>query len=170
MNRFLLLIIMVLALFSSCHTQEKVIYFQDMHNRESFSTQTIEAMKLQPGDKVSIIVSSAATPDQAVRYNLVVAQQQVGSATARQNNQVALYTIDEHGDEAIWLPNGSMVARNTTTLDMLNNLKSIKKNTRGGAKETGAVVTNNNKFVFNVNGTDETLQELKRELEKLGIV
>ena len=98
MNRFLLLIIMVLALFSSCHTQEKVIYFQDMHNRESFSTQTIEAMKLQPGDKVSIIVSSAATPDQAVRYNLVVAQQQVGSATARQNNQVALYTIDEHGE------------------------------------------------------------------------
>lgn len=63
-----------------------------------------------------------------------------------------------------------MVARNTTTLDMLNNLKSIKKNTRGGAKEAGAVVTNNNKFVFNVNGTDETLQELKRELEKLGIV
>ena len=45
-----------------------------------------------------------------------------------------------------------------------------KKNTRGGAKEAGAVVTNNNKFVFNVTGTDETLQELKRELEKLGIV
>ena len=85
----------------------------------------------------------------------------------RYNNMT---TTDEHGDEAIWLPNGSMIARNTTTLDMLNNLKSIKKNTRGGAKETGAVVTNNNHFVFNVTGTDETLQELKRELEKLGIV
>ena len=85
----------------------------------------------------------------------------------RYNNMT---TTDEHGDEAIWLPNGSMVARNTTTLDMLNNLKSIKKNTRGGTKETGTVVTNNNNFVFNVNGTDETLQELKRELEKLGIV
>lgn len=98
MNRFLLLITMALILFSSCHTQEKVIYFQDVQNGESFSTQSVEAMKLQPGDKVSIIVSSAATPDQAVRYNLVVAQQQVGSATARQNNQVALYTIDEHGE------------------------------------------------------------------------
>ena len=85
----------------------------------------------------------------------------------RYNNMT---TTDEHGDEAIWLPNGSMIARNTTTRDMLGNLKSIKKNTRGGAKETGTVVTNNNKFVFNVNGTDETLQELKRELEKLGIV
>ena len=85
----------------------------------------------------------------------------------RYNNMT---TTDEHGDEAIWLPNGSMIARNTTTRDMLGNLKSIKKNTRGGAKETGTVVTNNNNFVFNVNGTDETLQELKRELEKLGIV
>ena len=85
----------------------------------------------------------------------------------RYNNMT---TTDEHGDEAIWLPNGSMIARNTTTRDMLGNLKSIKKNTRGGAKETGTVVTNNNKFVFNVTGTDETLQELKRELEKLGIV
>ena len=94
----------------------------------------------------------------------------VGTNNFQTQGGGGMTSIDEHGDEAIWLPNGSMVARNTTTLDMLNNLKSIKKNTRGGAKEAGAVVTNNNKFVFNVNGTDETLQELKRELEKLGIV
>jgi len=94
----------------------------------------------------------------------------VGTNNFQAQGGGGMTTIDEHGDEAIWLPNGSMVARNTTTLDMLNNLKSIKKNTRGGTKETGAVVTNNNHFVFNVTGTDETLQELKRELEKLGIV
>ena len=94
----------------------------------------------------------------------------VGTNNFQAQGGGGMTAIDEHGDEAIWLPNGSMVARNTTTLDMLNNLKSIKKNTRGGAKETGTVVTNNNHFVFNVNGTDETLQELKRELEKLGIV
>ena len=94
----------------------------------------------------------------------------VGTNNFQAQGGGGMTAIDEHGDEAIWLPNGSMVARNTTTLDMLNNLKSIKKNTRSGTKETGTVVTNNNKFVFNVNGTDETLQELKRELEKLGIV
>ena len=94
----------------------------------------------------------------------------VGTNNVQAQGGGGMTAIDEHGDEAIWLPNGSMVARNTTTLDMLNNLKSIKKNTRGGTKETGTVVTNNNKFVFNVTGTDETLQELKRELEKLGIV
>ena len=94
----------------------------------------------------------------------------VGTNNFQAQGGGGMTTIDEHGDEAIWLPNGSMVARNTTTLDMLNNLKSIKKNTRSGTKETGTVVTNNNHFVFNVSGNDETLNELKNELEKLGIV
>ena len=100
----------------------------------------------------------------------VKVEKAVGTNNFQAQGGGGMTTIDEHGDEAIWLPNESMVARNTTTLDMLNNLKSIKKNTRGGAKETGMIVKNNNHFVFNINGTDEMLQELKRELEKLGIV
>ena len=94
----------------------------------------------------------------------------VGTNNFQAQGGGGMTAIDEHGDEAIWLPNGSMVARNTTTNDMLNNLKSIKANTRGGLKDSGTVVTNNNHFVFNVNGNDETLNELKNELEKLGIV
>ena len=94
----------------------------------------------------------------------------VGTNNFQAQGGGGMTTIDEHGDEAIWLPNGSMIARNTTTNDMLNNLKSIKANTRGGLKDSGTVVTNNNHFVFNVSGNDETLNELKNELEKLGIV
>ena len=94
----------------------------------------------------------------------------VGTNNFQAQGSGGMTTIDEHGDEAIWLPNGSMIARNTTTNDMLNNLKSIKANTRGGLKDSGTVVTNNNHFVFNVSGNDETLNELKNELEKLGIV
>ena len=94
----------------------------------------------------------------------------VGTNNFQAQGGGGMTTIDEHGDEAIWLPNGSMVARNTTTNDMLNNLKSIKANTRGGLKDSETVVTNNNHFVFNVSGNDETLNELKNELEKLGIV
>lgn len=97
----------------------------------------------------------------------VKVEKAVGTNNFQAQGGGGMTTIDEHGDEAIWLPNESMVARNTTTLDMLNNLKSIKKNTRGDAKETGMIVKNNNHFVFNINGTDEMLQELKRELEKL---
>lgn len=94
----------------------------------------------------------------------------VGTNNFQAQGGGGMTAIDEHGDEAIWLPNGSMVARNTTTNDMLNNLKSIKANTRGRLKESETVVTNNNHFVFNVSGNDETLNELKNELEKLGIV
>ena len=94
----------------------------------------------------------------------------VGTNNFQAQGGGGMTAIDEHGDEAIWLPNGSMVARNTTTNDMLNNLKSIKANTRGGLKDSGTAVTNNNHFVFNVSGNDETLNELKNELEKLGIV
>ena len=101
---------------------------------------------------------------------IVTGKHAVGTNNFQAQGGGGMTTIDEHGDEAIWLPNGSMVARNTTTLDMLNNLKSIKANTRGGLKDSGTVVTNNNHFVFNVSGNDETLNELKNELEKLGIV
>ena len=101
---------------------------------------------------------------------IVTGKHAVGTNNFQAQGGGGMTTIDEHGDEAIWLPNGSMVARNTTTNDMLNNLKSIKANTRGGLKDSGTVVTNNNHFVFNVNGNDETLNELKNELEKLGIV
>ena len=101
---------------------------------------------------------------------IVTGKHAVGTNNFQAQSGGGMTTIDEHGDEAIWLPNGSMVARNTTTNDMLNNLKSIKANTRGGLKDSGTVVTNNNHFVFNVSGNDETLNELKNELEKLGIV
>ena len=101
---------------------------------------------------------------------IVTGKHAVGTNNFQAQGGGGMTTIDEHGDEAIWLPNGSMVARNTTTNDMLNNLKSIKANTRGGLKDSGTVVTNNNHFVFNVSGNDETLNELKNELEKLGIV
>ena len=118
-------------------------------------------------------IGSAFTP-QPLTYQSAslgnLGHKAVGTNNFQAQGGGGMTTIDEHGDEAIWLPNGSMVARNTTTNDMLNNLKSIKANTRGGLKDSGTVVTNNNHFVFNVNGNDETLNELKNELEKLGIV
>lgn len=101
---------------------------------------------------------------------IITGKHAVGTNNFQVQGGGGMTTIDEHGDEAIWLPNGSMIARNTTTNDMLNNLKSIKANTRSGLKDSGTVVTNNNHFVFNVSGNDETLNELKNELEKLGIV
>lgn len=100
MKKILPLLAAVAFVLCGCHSAEKVIYFQDIASGETLPTRVIEAMKLQPGDKVSILVSSAATPDIAVRYNLVLAQNYVGTSSGRSSsqNQVAVYTIDENGD------------------------------------------------------------------------
>ena len=78
-------------------------------------------------------------------------------------------TVDEQGDEAIWLPNGSMVARNTTTRDILNTAKAIRNNTRGGV-QGGKTIVNHNTFYIKANDSKGASHEIINELEKLGIV
>lgn len=93
---FLALGLMVL---SSCNSSEKLLYFQDLQSGESLSTQAIEPLKFKPNDKLSIIVSSAATPEVAMNYNLAVAQRNIGAASSTSSsNGVGIYTVDEHGD------------------------------------------------------------------------
>lgn len=88
-----------MLLFCGCHSAEKVIYFQDIASGEALPTRAIEPLKLQNGDRVSIIVSSGATPEAAMRYNLVLAQQSVGTVgRSSSQNYVSVYTIDENGD------------------------------------------------------------------------
>lgn len=77
-------------------------------------------------------------------------------------------TVDEQGDEAIWLPNGSMVARNTTTRDILNTAKAIRNNTRGGV-QSGKTIVNHNTFYIKANDSKGVSHEIINELEKLGV-
>ena len=78
-------------------------------------------------------------------------------------------TVDEQGDEAIWLPNGSMIARNTTTRDILNTAKAIRNNTRGGI-QGGKTIVNHNTIYVKANDSKGAAHEIINELEKLGIV
>lgn len=78
-------------------------------------------------------------------------------------------TVDEQGDEAIWLPNGSMVARNTTTRDILNTAKAIRNNTRGGV-QGGKTIVNHNTIYVKANDSKGAANEIINELEKLGKV
>jgi len=91
----------MLLLFASCHSSEKVIYFQDLQSGESLPTQPVRTLTLQNGDKVGIIVSSAATPQVAARYNLAFTQYQVGTPTGGSQAYTTVYTIDENGDVTI---------------------------------------------------------------------
>ncbi len=98
MKKILPILVAAALVLCGCHSAEKVIYFQDIASGESLPTRVIEPLKLQCGDRVSIVVSSAATPEIASRYNLTLAQNTVGTASRSNNQYVSVYTIDENGD------------------------------------------------------------------------
>ncbi|MBQ5826794.1 MAG: polysaccharide biosynthesis/export family protein, partial [Bacteroidaceae bacterium] len=97
MKRFLLLIATVALLFSSCKTHEKILYLQDVTAGDIVPTQALTPLKYMPGDKMSVIVTSSATPQLAVQFNLPVVTMQAGSTNRSYSNQIAYYTVDEYG-------------------------------------------------------------------------
>lgn len=95
MKKNILLIFFALLAITSCSTQKKVVYFQDMtEDGQTYSVAPISTLKLMNGDKVSIVVTSAATPDLALRYNLLLGSQVTSNTNNQENYR---YTIDENG-------------------------------------------------------------------------
>ena len=70
MKKNLILFLIAMLTIASCKTRERIVYFQDIVPNENIATQSTTALKLVPGDKVGVIVTSAATPELAARYNL----------------------------------------------------------------------------------------------------
>lgn len=97
MKKILLPLLTILLAFASCKTSEKILYLQDLQTGDNFKVQAEKALDLQPGDKLSIIVTSSATPKLAQQFNLPIVTIQAGSVNTSSSNQVALYTIDESG-------------------------------------------------------------------------
>ena len=97
MNKFIGVIAVALLVLSSCKTREKVLYFQNMENIDVVPVQKIQPLTYVPGDKLSVIVTSSATPTLAQQFNLPIVTTQAGSASLSYNNQIALYTVDENG-------------------------------------------------------------------------
>ena len=98
MNRFFLVLVAVLLTLSSCKTREKILYFQDIENGSVIPTQAIQPLTFQPGDKLTVVVTSSATPQLAVQFNLPMVSIQAGTtSTSIGSQQMAVYTIDENG-------------------------------------------------------------------------
>ena len=95
MKKNLILILITLVALASCKTREKVVYLQDLNDSTTVPTQPIVTLKLQPGDKVGVIVTSAATPELATRYNLTTGTYTSSSSANYDNFR---YSIDENGD------------------------------------------------------------------------
>lgn len=87
-----------LLLLNSCETP-KLGYFQGVEPGQKFELSTPAFVTLQPGDKLSILVSSK-DPNLAYLFNLpIVGHYRTSSSDQTLNsNQVACYTIDQNGD------------------------------------------------------------------------
>ena len=95
MKKIPLLLALVALAFTSCNTKEKVVYFQDLSATEVIATQSIDYLTFQPGDRMTIVVTSSLTPDAAVSFNLPIVTMQAGSITGQNySNQMSYYTVE----------------------------------------------------------------------------
>ena len=95
MKSKILTYLFAVLVLSSCKTRENVVYLQDTTPNESVKTQVMQALKLVPGDKIGIIVTSSTTPELAARYNLSPG---TTATSSTQNADNLRYTIDENGN------------------------------------------------------------------------
>ena len=94
MKKNLVLLFMALLAIASCKTPTDVEYMQDVAADTIIQTQQIKTLKLVAGDKIGVTVTSAATPELAVRYNL-----STGTNTSSTTNADNMrYTVDENGN------------------------------------------------------------------------
>lgn len=89
----------------SCSTPKNITYFQDVTNGESLQPEKVYDIRVQPDDKLSIIVNTQ-DPTLSAQFNLVQTQNRLMSfnkvgetnATYSGESRTAFYTVDSEGD------------------------------------------------------------------------
>lgn len=89
--------------FVSCKSYLSVPYFQDLQDPSHLPVLNVgnEALKVYPGDKLNIVVSSAQTPDMAIKFNLPLQSQRIGALSESgggSSYSTMPYLIDTKGD------------------------------------------------------------------------
>ena len=128
MKKLSILLSLVVLAFTSCHTKEKVVYFQDILNAESIQTQAVENLEFKTGDRMTIVVTSSLTPDAAVSFNLPIVTMQAGSITGQNySNQMSYYTVEPDG--TIDFPGvGKIIAAGRTRFELTTEIQnSLRK-------------------------------------------
>lgn len=93
MKKTIFLLLLSALAITSCKTPEDIEYFQNTQPDSIIATQAIKTLKLVPGDKIGVTVTSANTPELAARYNLTSGN----SSSSTTNADNMRYTIDENG-------------------------------------------------------------------------
>ena len=93
----LLILLVVLATFTACQTPQ-LGYFQDLKNGQVNELTNSSVVKIQPGDKLSILVSSK-DPELAYLYNLPVVGHYQSSTSGKSliTSTISHYTVDQEG-------------------------------------------------------------------------
>lgn len=95
----ILMFITIILLLSSCISTKKIIYFQDMESGVAKDIAHPLEIKVQPEDKISIIINSK-DPQLADLFNLPIVSHRVGMPEALSNNysQISGYTVSSTGE------------------------------------------------------------------------
>lgn len=100
MRKILSLFVLALLCLSSCDTQKKVTYFQDLDFNSPTVIDSVGTIRMEPDDQISIIVT-CKDPELSSLFNLVRIQSRMGGVTGSSiyaNNEVSSYTIDANGN------------------------------------------------------------------------
>lgn len=94
---------LTLACFTSCKSYLGVPYFQDLSDPSQLPVINMgqNTLKVRPGDHLNIVVSSALTPEMAMRFNLPIQSNRIGATTstgAAGNNSTMPYVVDSKGN------------------------------------------------------------------------
>lgn len=93
-------------LLGSCSTPKNINYFQDVHTGTIIDPTKMVDIKVQPEDKLSIIVSTQ-DPALSLLFNLVTPNNRIGSTTSSaknigsatvSNDRTAYYTVNNKGN------------------------------------------------------------------------
>lgn len=104
-RKTLILLAGALALLASCGTPKEIAYFQDITGETSLKSVKAETIRLQPFDKISVIVNSR-DPQVTAMFNLPYYTKRIGDSQSLTSNSgivsssqtgMSGYTVDSDG-------------------------------------------------------------------------
>lgn len=107
-GKFTLMLLLLVALFSSCNTQKKILYMQDTENMMKIKNAYEENITLKPEDQIFIIVS-CRDPQISAMFNLPYYTNRIGGVESYNSSNFTVnsytsasnvmgYTVDTQGE------------------------------------------------------------------------